>query len=342
MANYTRLASDDKVIYTEKVTTNTWTNNSNNLVTAFTSSLQADFSSPSSSGYFYIDVYQTGSQDSTAEVQYSVAYGHKNGSGSMDFTNDTGSFGLSATKCTYNQYRNLVFGDSSQEFTFGTHTPDHIYVINMSRARYKHAIKPGALNLKLSGSVGGFLLLTDDSVTQTGSTTLTNVGRQFNIVSGADGVMSGSQLGQIGGSSSYGLFYPDAGFMILNPDNVGSFLTNLNPAENPNCSGCKNNEKLQRSLKDGAYFISDSEEQVTSQYYFIRLKNQDYNYSTNPTFKLTNGNLRFTSMHDNPRTYITTIGLYNDNSELLAVAKLSQPLSKDFSKEALIRCKLEY
>ena len=47
-------------------------------------------------------------------------------------------------------------------------------------------------------------------------------------------------------------------------------------------------------------------------------------------------------MHDNPRTYITTIGLYNDNSELLAVAKLSQPLSKDFSKEALIRCKLEY
>ena len=44
----------------------------------------------------------------------------------------------------------------------------------------------------------------------------------------------------------------------------------------------------------------------------------------------------------NPRTYITTVGLYNDANELLAVAKLSQPLSKDFTKEALIRIKLDY
>ena len=47
-------------------------------------------------------------------------------------------------------------------------------------------------------------------------------------------------------------------------------------------------------------------------------------------------------MNDNPRVYITTIGLYNDSNELVAVAKLSQPLAKDFTKEALIKVKLDY
>ena len=47
-------------------------------------------------------------------------------------------------------------------------------------------------------------------------------------------------------------------------------------------------------------------------------------------------------MIDNPQTYITTVGLYNDNNDLVAVAKVSQPIAKDFTKEALIRVKLEY
>jgi hypothetical protein len=45
---------------------------------------------------------------------------------------------------------------------------------------------------------------------------------------------------------------------------------------------------------------------------------------------------------NNPQTFITTVGMYNDNNELLAVAKLSRPLVKDFTKEALIRIKLDY
>ena len=47
-------------------------------------------------------------------------------------------------------------------------------------------------------------------------------------------------------------------------------------------------------------------------------------------------------MIDNPKTFITTIGLYNDNNDLVAVAKLSQPITKDFTKEALVRVKLDY
>ena len=44
----------------------------------------------------------------------------------------------------------------------------------------------------------------------------------------------------------------------------------------------------------------------------------------------------------NPQVYPTTIGMYNDANELLAVAKLSRPIQKDFTKEALIRVKLDF
>mgnify|MGYP003146006958 CR=1 FL=1 len=47
-------------------------------------------------------------------------------------------------------------------------------------------------------------------------------------------------------------------------------------------------------------------------------------------------------MIDTPQSFITAIGLYNDNNDLLAVAKLSRPLLKDFTKETLIRVKLDY
>jgi len=86
----------------------------------------------------------------------------------------------------------------------------------------------------------------------------------------------------------------------------------------------------------------DAEEKVSSQFYFTRITNQEFNYSTNPSFTKSDGVLQFDSMANNPKVFITTIGLYNDSNELLANAKLSKPLSKDFTKEALVRIKLDY
>ena len=47
-------------------------------------------------------------------------------------------------------------------------------------------------------------------------------------------------------------------------------------------------------------------------------------------------------MQNDPKVYVTTVGLYNDNNELLAVAKLSKPLLKSFSREAIIKVKLDF
>ena len=92
----------------------------------------------------------------------------------------------------------------------------------------------------------------------------------------------------------------------------------------------------------GANFQLNSEETITSDYIFVRIKNSDFNYTTNPSMISGSGEFYFPSLVENPQTYITTVGMYNDNNELLAVAKLSKPLVKDFTKEALVRVKLDF
>ena len=345
----TRFSQQDIVVSTDSLVTSTWSNNTNNLQTGYTAS-NNHFNSPTSSGWFHLDVYNIDPASSAAEIQYSCGYGNRLGSGSPDFTADSGSHGMNASRATYGAYRNLVFGDEAQNFTFDTHVPEDIWVINVNRARYKQSLKPGSLNIKISGSQivdginpsKGFMFeLTDDSVTSNGSAKLTNLGRQFNIVSGTSGVRSGSFLGQIAGSSSFGLFYPDAGIIILNPDNFGT--GSLKPFRNDGTSNTdRNPEKLYHAISSAGHFIIDSEEKVTSQYYFTRVKNSEHNYTTNPSFIDEQGNLRFQSMADQPTVYITTVGLYNDNGDLLAVAKLSKPLAKDFTKESLIKVKIDY
>jgi hypothetical protein len=344
MATINRYGASDVVINTDKATTSTWSDNTNNLTSGMynTSSIQADTTDVNSQGNFFVEVYHQPTSSLSSSVQFSISFGHKAGSGSKDFTNDTGSFGFSPSKCIYNQYRQLVYGDETQNFTFGSQgfDPDAIYVINVNRARYRHNLKPGSLNLWLTAG-GKYLHLTDDSVTMTGSAVITNVGRQFNIVSGSDGVQLGTSNIYVTNSGSYGLFYPDAGFIVLNPSAVGHTLSGLLPGAGANTNE-KNIEKLLNGMADVGHFICDSEEKVTSQYYFTRVKNFEFNYTTNTSFMDDEGNLNTTSMIDMPRVYITTVGLYNDEGDLLATAKLSQPIAKDFTKEALIRVKLDY
>ena len=86
-----------------------------------------------------------------------------------------------------------------------------------------------------------------------------------------------------------------------------------------------------------------SSEQVKSTYYFVRVKNAEYNYSNNPSFVTGSlGELFFKTMIQDPQIYITTVGLYNRRRELLATAKLSQPLLKNYTREALIKVKLDF
>jgi hypothetical protein len=90
-------------------------------------------------------------------------------------------------------------------------------------------------------------------------------------------------------------------------------------------------------------FTINSQETITSDYIFIRPRSSEFNYSENPSFiSGSTGEVLYSNFINSPQVYITTVGLYNDTNELLAVAKLSRPLVKDFTKEALIRVKLDF
>jgi hypothetical protein len=92
----------------------------------------------------------------------------------------------------------------------------------------------------------------------------------------------------------------------------------------------------------GSGFQLNSQETISSNYVFVRVKNGEYNYTSNPSFISGSGNLVYSNFINSPQTFPTTVGMYNDNNELLAVAKMSKPLVKDFTKEALIRVKLDW
>ena len=359
MATYTQFdPNNDEVYSADRVFASAWSGNTNDLATLgfFSSRTQYTQTTPTSSGAFFMEIYDKNPQsDTTAEVQFSIAYGSLTGKGGQDFNDGAGADNISSTKAIYSQYRNLVFGgDETQNFTFDGYTPDDIYIINVNRSRYKNAIRLGNINLQLSASLNKLLHLTDDSVTQSGSANAirSGVGREFNLVSGSNGVRLGSSNTYVTNSGSYGYVYPDAGLIILNADALdhsssfadfaaGAGGTNLNTGVGADTAET-NPKKLQDALIKGNSFILDSQEDISSKFYFCRVRNREFNYTTNDSFTAADGTLSFDSMIDNPRTYITTVGLYNDNQDLLAVAKLSQPLPKDYTKEALIKVKLDY
>jgi hypothetical protein len=82
--------------------------------------------------------------------------------------------------------------------------------------------------------------------------------------------------------------------------------------------------------------------EINSTVYFCRAPANKFNYSSNPTY-VTGSKIRVKNVaSDNPIAYVTTVGLYNSANELMAIAKLSEPLKKSVDNELTIRVRLDY
>tara|TARA_R100001198_G_C5216599_1_gene200114 strand:- start:27 stop:1358 length:1332 start_codon:yes stop_codon:yes gene_type:complete len=351
------LAEDKSVITTTKVSSGLFTGGVGTLTGAFSSSTAGDTTAS------YIEIFDKNPQsDTTAEVQYALGYAHFAGSGSIGNTTKT-TAGNRESAALYRQFSNVILSADTEKFTFtGAPTPsssgyEHFYFIVFNRAQMREKVDPGNWELRLSGSAQ--ISLIDDS----GATTVTDVnqaGRVFNVVSGSitNGVHTAASAETTFGAP--GLFYPDLGIILLNPLFLsGSALTGSRPTTatatspgviSPGVSTNafdENPRKLYNHITASSYFQVRREEEINSRSYFCRALNKEYNYSNNPTYETSdsNGNRgKFTipSFVGDPRTYITQVGLYDDNFELIAVAKLSQPQLKSFSREAVVKVKLDY
>jgi hypothetical protein len=217
-------------------------------------------------------------------------------------------------------------------------------VINVSRARFRQKIDPGNWELRIaSGALGTGATTYSSFIDNSGeesTPTLNEAGRVIGIYSGSGAVTASNTV--------YGLFYPDHGVFVFNATRLNTALGipfNSSSAATLSTAGTqpKNSVTASMYISASTYFAARSEEKVTSTHYFVRVTNQSFNFSNNPTFVSgSTGAFRHASMLRNPSVYITTIGMYDVNNRLLAVAKLSKPLLKSFNREALVKVKLDY
>jgi len=361
---FTRFEPINDIVENQKVflTTGLFSNTTNGVSTnqatmsvLYTGSIQ----SAASKQYYYETWNKNPATSADAEPQFSIAYGHRKGSGSSA----AGTLNDSPSRAVYSQYRLLLLNPEDTQFTFkdGTST-DSIYAINFNRARILEKVDPGNWQLtlaQLSGSTvpnnahtgsnvkiaptPAIISLIDDS----GDTTqdnVTTVGRVVNVVSGSitAGIYNPSA------PHYYGLMYPDMGIIILDGQKLNTSAS-FNTVTGSNVAG-DNAWKLLTSIS-GAFSIDplnysfQSRNSIvrTSAHYFVRVKNTEYNFSNNPTYVTgSEGEFAQPTFLNDPTVYITTVGMYNDRQELLAVGKLSQPIQKSFSKESLIKVRLDF
>ena len=333
--SFKRFDAEDFVVSSDAITSTLWSTAAPTLTEFYTSSIQE----AGSSGNFYLSVYQTSSIETAATVQFDIVYADVEGSGSALY--NVAVPGKSPSRTMFGQYRSLILEDENANFIFGSDTNlvtgSYFWVLSVERARYKESLFPGSLNLTLSGS-GGTVQLTDNS-NDVLVNSFVGTSRVYQLVSGSNGsAFSGN--GYVANSGSYGLVFPELGTILLNPLAISQSIgVDANRASVVNG---ENNTTLFTAINDGASFRLNSQETITSDYIFIRARNSEFNYTENPTFIDSVGEVIYDDFINNPQTYITTVGMYNDANELLAVAKLSRPIIKDFTKESLVRVKLDF
>ena len=365
---YKKFGSIDKVTNrTEIVTSGIWSGDTGslNVQANFTSSLQQAATNVSSK--YYLDVYNTAVGTGSGEVQFSIAYGDVSGSGAPTLNQNDDS--TSPTKATYNQYKNVLLDSSDNYFSVylsssaagivaGGYDMKSFYAININRARYKERLDPGNISIDLSGSIRSITLIDDSGGTDENVTT---AGRVYNLVSGSlnigSALTASIQNYTAPNGQGYGLFYPDMGIILLNPAALSSSVDiKLAPAnssiqnvyhQNSTSAsvrvGTSGSIALLEALAGGADFQVRRTENVSTSHYFVRANNREFNFSNNPTFVTgSTGQFAQSLFERDPHVYITTVGLYDDSNELLAVAKTSKPIEKSFDKEVAIKVKLDF
>lgn len=340
MSIFTEFDFENDVVENQKtkISSGVFSGGSGTLTSFFTSSTQQ--ATGSFLSVFHQDPNVAGTA-ATAEVQFDIGYAHYAGSGSAGNTTKLTSGGRESL-AMYSQFAQVVLPPLQTRFQMtGAPTGSvDFYFISFMRSRMREKIDPGNWELRL-----GNLKLIDDS-NATSNPTVNEGGRVFNVVTGS--ISTGTAVVNTTAASEtnggIGLFYPDLGLIILDATQIQGRDPNTGIATGRSTNTFDNNpRKLFNKIVAGTYFQVRREEEISSTNYFCRVNNKKYNFSSNPTFATgSDGSFTNPTFFKDPKVFITTVGLYNDDNELLAVAKLSKPVLKSYAREAIIKVKLDF
>lgn len=256
--------------------------------------------------------------------------------------------------------------------TAGVH--ESMVFVNFARLLGKDEIKKGSFSLTLDTSA----TFPAGNAGNTNSITITDAGAESNYransPAGEYGILvinatsgTGLETGIWDATDATklkprcGLIYYQAGVVAISTEvfneyngatNTSGFLTDAAADRELNGSGDKfvdlitgnsDMDAINDGIRQRIYSISfNNTTELNSTIYFCRVGHNDFNYSANPTY-LENSRIRVKNRTtDAPVSYITTVGLYSSRNELLAVAKLSEPLRKDPTNDITLRVRLDY
>ncbi len=251
--------------------------------------------------------------------------------------------------------------------------------MNFARLLGKDEIKKGSFEIKIgteqahsdtAGDMNDNLLTIKDDGAATDYKVNSPAG-EYGIlkITGDSNVTGGGPSTQPAYDPKCGLIFYQAGVVALTPDLFMGFVSNVyNMGKITNASGGLgddgvdaymngSNQNILALLNDNAKTMDDvalafrqriekvcfnNTTELNSTIYFCRVSHNDFNYSSNPTY-LSNSRVRVKNEeNDSPISYITSVGLYSSDNELLAVAKLSEPLRKDITNDMTLRVRLDY
>ena len=233
-----------------------------------------------------------------------------------------------------------------------TDTFEEVVFINLSRLLAKDEIKKQSFSLTVL--TGGTLFIPDEPLLIQDSNALTSY--KTNSPAGEFGLLYSGSADGSGPDISLatvpvGHIYYQAGIAVITASVFG-----LAPSANPfgmpgkdpaaNINGAMTGSEISgacNGIRNRFYNLSfNNTTELNSTIYFCRANNSEFNYSSNPTY-LSDSQIRVKNdPGDTPVSYITTIGLYSADNELLAVAKLSEPLKKSPDNEFTLRVRLDY
>ncbi len=282
------------------------------------------------SGGFFSTIYDGSPSSLSSSALVDLTYGFSSASSNAvhPFT-----FLGNEKRRVYNEMARLLLGSDSSLFSFNNVNYNDMFFLCFKRRIMKDEIKKGSMtiNLQVAGAVGDTLTLTD-----------TGAAGSYTVGPGGDTAPLYS------GSTVVGAVYYNTGIVAFS---TGVFVppasaTNLYWSGSVQLNGMYsgNIDNMMDGLRNRINSIEfQNQTNLHSTIYFCRLLNSEFNYSTNPTFVDSDYRIIPTSGSDNQtRTYITYVGLYDINDNLLAVAKLSQPVKKSPDNELIVRVKLSY
>lgn len=281
-------------------------------------------------GYFQT-IYDASPTSSLSTPLFDVTFGYSTGS--------TYNVGVTTTSSQtekvkiYREMASLLLGNADSVFNINSTDRREAIFILFKRGIAKDEIKKGSVNIVINSAAPTQYTASDAGANAT-----------FKQSLGGDY----APLKYNGTGSEVGQVWYNAGIVVLHPDSAWGAIPVWSASMAKTLINLQSSGSINQIVDGFRTHVEQisihNQTNLQSTVYFCRAYNSEFNYSSNPTFVDSDKKIRVTSGSNvtQTRTYVTTVGFYDENDNLMAVAKVNKPVLKSPETEAIFKVRLDY